>query len=183
MTTNQIAYWNLQETMRSNKAREDETNRHNLASEGLTSTELGIKRDTLTENSRHNVQSEEDSRRNTDVTAIGRIFSGTGTKGVSGLTDAIATGLGLGAGSKIVSGVKGSKTVSDVEKELFKDTSAAGTATFADKLQKTSIGQLLALMPVLLQLRAQHDYNHDGTISSDELAGKTGGIVDTGRMS
>lgn len=35
MTQNQIAYWNLQETKRSNAAREQETNRSNLMQEQL----------------------------------------------------------------------------------------------------------------------------------------------------
>lgn len=34
MTANQLTYWNLQETIRSNKEREKETNRSNLAKEG-----------------------------------------------------------------------------------------------------------------------------------------------------
>ncbi len=34
MTANQLTYWNLQETIRSNKEREKETNRANLAKEG-----------------------------------------------------------------------------------------------------------------------------------------------------
>ena len=51
MTQNQINYWNLKETQRSNLARETETNRHNVASE-----KFGY--DTLGETKRHNVASE-----------------------------------------------------------------------------------------------------------------------------
>lgn len=36
MTQNQIAYWNLQETKRSNQVREGETNRHNVVTESET---------------------------------------------------------------------------------------------------------------------------------------------------
>lgn len=55
MTQNQIAYWSLQETKRSNAAKEKETNRSNLAVEKETNrhnvaTEL--------ETNRHNVQTE-----------------------------------------------------------------------------------------------------------------------------
>lgn len=35
MTANQIAYWNLQENMRSNRVREAETNRHNVVGEAI----------------------------------------------------------------------------------------------------------------------------------------------------
>lgn len=47
MTANQIAYWNLQETKRSNLAKESETSRHNLATEGKDLA-------TLQETSAHN---------------------------------------------------------------------------------------------------------------------------------
>lgn len=54
MTQNQIAYWNLQETKRSNESREKETNRHNIATE--------------TEDKRHNTVSEgETSRHNKET--------------------------------------------------------------------------------------------------------------------
>lgn len=49
MTTNQLAYWTLQETKRSNLARETETNRHNVAS--------------LAETSRHNITGESETKR------------------------------------------------------------------------------------------------------------------------
>lgn len=49
MTTNQIAFWNLKETERSNKAREDETRRSNIAKE--------------TENVRSNLAKEQETNR------------------------------------------------------------------------------------------------------------------------
>lgn len=49
MTQNQIAYWNLQETKRSNVSREFETHRHNVADE--------------TETNRHNVRTENETSR------------------------------------------------------------------------------------------------------------------------
>lgn len=69
MTANQIAYWNLVESMRSNRAKEQETGRHNLASESLgyqTLSETGrsnrakenISLLDLAERSRHNVATE-----------------------------------------------------------------------------------------------------------------------------
>lgn len=54
MTQNQIAYWNLQETKRSNATREQETNRHNVATER--------------ENERHNTVSEGEIGRHNVVT-------------------------------------------------------------------------------------------------------------------
>lgn len=72
MTSNQIAYWNLQELKRSNVARESETNRSNLAREGETMrhnvTQEGIDRSRvsldkakLAETSTHNRKTEAQS--------------------------------------------------------------------------------------------------------------------------
>lgn len=92
MTHNQINYWNLQETKRSNVANEKETNRHNvatetetnrhnvateridlgklsetqrhnLATEGLTGRELDIKQGTLNETIRSNQAREAEASR------------------------------------------------------------------------------------------------------------------------
>lgn len=55
MTYNQIQYWNLQELIRSNQARERENTRHNLATEGETHrSNVVYERETI----RHNKQSE-----------------------------------------------------------------------------------------------------------------------------
>lgn len=56
MTQNQIAYWSLQETKRSNKAQEAETNRHNKAGEA----ELG----------RHNLVTEAETERHNRATEL-----------------------------------------------------------------------------------------------------------------
>lgn len=72
MTSNQIAYWNLQELKRSNVARETETNRSNLAREGETSrhnvaqeyidkSKVSVERDKLAEAARHNQKVESQS--------------------------------------------------------------------------------------------------------------------------
>lgn len=80
MTTNQISYWQLQESKRSNLAKEKETERSNRAQEGLEGRKVqetqrhnlvtesetersnrvqeGIKRDTLTETTRSNKANE-----------------------------------------------------------------------------------------------------------------------------
>lgn len=55
MTYNQIQYWNLQELIRSNQAREQETNRHNVAVENETHrSNVVYERETI----RHNKQNE-----------------------------------------------------------------------------------------------------------------------------
>lgn len=51
MTSNQIAYWTLEETRRANKANETETKRHNTVGEGISSA-------SLMETSRHNQATE-----------------------------------------------------------------------------------------------------------------------------
>lgn len=72
MTSNQIAYWNLQELKRSNVARETETNRSNRAREGETSrhnvvqeyidkSRVSLDRNKLAEMSRHNRKTEAQS--------------------------------------------------------------------------------------------------------------------------
>lgn len=69
MTANQVAYWNLQETGRHNRATETETNRHNVVTEGIDLGNLnekvrhnkateGIDIGKLQETMRHNVASE-----------------------------------------------------------------------------------------------------------------------------
>lgn len=85
MTSNQLRYWELKETIRSNRAKEAETRRSNRATERLTqayqlgSLELrarelseiqrrnlaseGISLATLAETSRHNVQYEQETKR------------------------------------------------------------------------------------------------------------------------
>lgn len=60
MTQNQIAYWNLQETKRSNVSRESETARHNIADETETKRHNV---QTETETSRHNLAGESESKR------------------------------------------------------------------------------------------------------------------------
>lgn len=55
MTSNQISYWNLEETKRSNRANETETNRHNVVTEGETNRHnVAMEYET----NRHNVQTE-----------------------------------------------------------------------------------------------------------------------------
>lgn len=56
MTANQINYWNLQETRRANRARETETQRHNVKSEEYNTGNL-------LETSRHNMATENESVR------------------------------------------------------------------------------------------------------------------------
>lgn len=52
MTNNQIAYWQLLETQRANRTREQETNRSNVAQEGL-------RRQEIAETGRHNYATEQ----------------------------------------------------------------------------------------------------------------------------
>lgn len=72
MTSNQIAYWNLQEakrsnvareteTSRSNRAKEGETSRHNVAQEYIDRSRVSVDRDKLAETSRHNLKTEAQS--------------------------------------------------------------------------------------------------------------------------
>lgn len=67
MTHNQIDYWNLQETKRSNLAKETETNRHNVAFENETNrhnvVSEGIDMGNLIELSRHNQATEYETNR------------------------------------------------------------------------------------------------------------------------
>lgn len=42
MTTNQLRYWELQENIRANKARETETNRTNIVNEGISRSNMGV---------------------------------------------------------------------------------------------------------------------------------------------
>lgn len=67
MTHNQINYWTLQESKRSNKAKEVETNRHNVATETQSSRELAeterSNRARESENYRHNFATETESAR------------------------------------------------------------------------------------------------------------------------
>lgn len=60
MTRNQIEYWNMKESIRHNKATEQETNRHNVQSETV---DLG----NLNENIRHNKSVETETRRHNKV--------------------------------------------------------------------------------------------------------------------
>lgn len=72
MTSNQIAYWNLQETKRSNaaretetarsnRAREGETSRHNVVQEGIDRSRVGVERGKLAETQLHNRKTESQS--------------------------------------------------------------------------------------------------------------------------
>lgn len=71
MTKNQIEYWNLRETQRSNRAREQETRRANLAQERISGTandirySLGLQQNTETH--RSNVAKETETSRNNRV--------------------------------------------------------------------------------------------------------------------
>lgn len=88
MTGNQIAYWNLEEQKRSNRAKETETNRTNLVNEG-------IKSDTLAETKRSNLIQEGIKRDDVDsqikrrsvqngVDITSTVFDGIGTLGKLG---------------------------------------------------------------------------------------------------
>lgn len=72
MTSNQIAYWNLEElkrsnaakegeTRRSNLAREAETSRHNVAQEYIDKSRVSVERGKAAETARHNVKTETQS--------------------------------------------------------------------------------------------------------------------------
>lgn len=67
MTANQINYWKLQEDKRSNRAKETETNRSNLANEGLTrqrdANTLYLGTINAAENQRHNLATETETNR------------------------------------------------------------------------------------------------------------------------
>lgn len=82
MTRNQIEYWKLQESKRSNAANERETARHNVATEGITQTHYersdaeserhnrateGIDISRLAEQSRHNRVTESQTDRQLDI--------------------------------------------------------------------------------------------------------------------
>lgn len=77
MTQNQIAYWNLQETERHNKAGEDENKRHNVTTEGETFRHNYVTEQVsiadLNERGRHNRATEyETSRHNMETESQGR---------------------------------------------------------------------------------------------------------------
>lgn len=61
MTTNQIAYWNLEELKRTNLAKETETNRANLAKEAETR--------------RSNLENEKETRRRDSLKAISDLWN------------------------------------------------------------------------------------------------------------
>lgn len=72
MTHNQINYWTLKENQRSNRAKEVETNRHNVATETQSSRELAeTQRANLakeSENYRHNYATETEGARHNKAT-------------------------------------------------------------------------------------------------------------------
>lgn len=75
MTSNQIAYWQLQETKRTNQAREAETHRSNRATEGLTA-----RRDTATR--RYQEQQIELGKQQNKIgtaNAVANMFKGVGS--------------------------------------------------------------------------------------------------------
>lgn len=87
MTQNQINYWNLKESQRHNYISETETNRHNVATEGIdlgklnetvrhnkvsegqTDRSLGIESGKLDETKRHNLQTERQADVNLGIQA------------------------------------------------------------------------------------------------------------------
>lgn len=72
MTHNQIEYWKLRETQRSNRVNEGETKRHNIAGEAETNrsniAHEVISAGTLAENTRHNKASENENFRHNAAT-------------------------------------------------------------------------------------------------------------------
>lgn len=115
MTQNQIAYWNLQETMRTNRAKEDiqtntleETKRSNIARETETNRSNIAKE---TETNRSNIAKETETHRNNKV-----------MEGVA-IANAVTSGL-----EKVT---KAGKNVSDTVADWIKPTNWFKTPNYS----------------------------------------------------